>query len=239
MHVEEGWVERAHCAEADRLERWIQQRVLQRRVRSAREDWICRAAELIQGAGLHPPDRPAVELEQRPPADRAERESEQGAERRDRRHGDESDPRSRRLAGQFALRLRSPEPQRRGQHDCEQSQLDEAERDVQQRELRREDSRPRHPREVGQCDPEAGERAQAAAEAEQPEQSRADGEVEDLQVDEADEAAAHCAIRATQNGFDPSRTTSANGSPSVFGSVPTERTTVAWAGVVTAIAGRR
>ena len=200
----------------------------ERRVRGGREDRIVRAAELVQRPRLHPPDRPAVVLEQRPAADRDERIAEQDDQWRKWSE-----------AEQIPLPVlsyrgpRAPQERRHADHEREQGQLDEPERDLDQHELGREHADDGDAGHVGHSE------LAPAAQSEQLQQAQADRQVEELQVDEADEAAAHRATRATQKGFDPSWTTSASGSPSVFGSVPTERRTVAWTGVATAMAGRR
>jgi len=89
LDVDQRAVERVHRAEAGRLERRQEQRVLERPVRLRREQAVVDAAEVVQRPRLHRPDRPAVPLDERPHRERAHRVRQQEQSCDERSHADD------------------------------------------------------------------------------------------------------------------------------------------------------
>jgi hypothetical protein len=185
LHVDERRVVRAHRTKVDRIERREQQRMLQRKVDVAREDRARRTPELVERARPRPPDRPAVPLEER--ADLVRRPGVRKQDERDgeRTSADEAAPEGlHKWSGTCTRPANPPEPDEegdRGQHH----ELDQAQWDVDQRDVRCDDPGRRDADGVGERQT-LDERGPIWCDAEERQQPGADHEEEPVREQEPD-----------------------------------------------------
>jgi len=88
LDMDEGSVEGAHRTEPVRLESREQDGMLQRAVRRRREHAVSSAAEVVERACLHRPDRPPVPLDEGPHRESVLRVRQQNERRDERRNSD-------------------------------------------------------------------------------------------------------------------------------------------------------